>query len=364
MSSFSVPVTTIASINRHPDADRLAIVQLNGMLTQVIVQYPTDYTVGQRVCYIPADSIVPENIQRELGVEGKLAGSQHNRVKAIRLRGVFSEGLLYHATSDMNVGHNVADRLGITKYQPEIPANFSGVLAHYQHTVSYDLENFERYPDLFDSIEHFVVVTEKIHGTQFQLGFDPLANDSRLFDNSCWITSKGLAARQCVFDASAPDTVRNLYARVLCIDTDNFAQRLRSVVTEQWSAQRVTIFGEVYGRGVQDLSYGAERPEFRVYDAHIADPNSSYGRFLDEYEKQQLFKQLGVERVPVLYEGEFNRAEIETYRDGKTVVGGTNIREGVVITSAFEQRDPRVGRVIAKWISPNYKVRANGTEYN
>jgi len=54
-------------------------------------------------------------------------------------------------------------------------------------------------------------------------------------------------------------------------------------------------------------------------------------------------------------------------RDGRTMLGGTNIREGIVVRSATEARHEIHGRKICKIISPDYLIRRvkNGeaTEY-
>ena len=42
---------------------------------------------------------MPDDILEELELTGRLAGSKKNRVKAIKLRGVLSQGILYPATT-------------------------------------------------------------------------------------------------------------------------------------------------------------------------------------------------------------------------------------------------------------------------
>ncbi len=71
--------------------------------------------------------------------------------------------------------------------------------------------------------------------------------------------------------------------------------------------------------------------------------------------------------MPVLYRGAFDAKLLEEYRDGTTTVGGTNVREGIVVHSMVPGEHPMHGRKIAKFISPNYLTRKvkNGeaTEY-
>ena len=56
-SLFKVPFTTILKVENHPNADRLEIAFVYGF--QVIVQ-KGKYSAGNRVVYIPIDSILPQ----------------------------------------------------------------------------------------------------------------------------------------------------------------------------------------------------------------------------------------------------------------------------------------------------------------
>jgi hypothetical protein len=110
---------------------------------------------------------------------------------------------------------------------------------------------------------------------------------------------------------------------------------------------------------VQDLTYGTSQPSFRVFDIMVG--NSWLGWDV----MVETAAGLGLETVPLAYRGPFDVAALEAVRDGKTMLGGTNIREGVVVKSAMEDRHPYHGRKIAKMISPSYLLRSskNATEY-
>ena len=62
------------------------------------------------------------------------------------------------------LGQNVADELGITKYEPPVPEGMNGeVKPLHDHTIKFDVENIQRYPDVIQPGEP-VVMTEKLHG--------------------------------------------------------------------------------------------------------------------------------------------------------------------------------------------------------
>ena len=50
-------------------------------------------------------------------------------------------------------------------------------------------------------------------------------------------------------------------------------------------------------------------------------------------------------------------------RDGKDTISGTHVREGIVIRSVVEG-DNGGQRKIGKFVSPDYILRKNPTEYN
>lgn len=56
-----------------------------------------DFTEGERVEHIPEGSILPPDLIAEMGLADppRLAGAKHDRVKAIRLRGVLLQSLIY-----------------------------------------------------------------------------------------------------------------------------------------------------------------------------------------------------------------------------------------------------------------------------
>ena len=131
MSTFRVEVTRIDGVLPHPNADRLELVRIRGWKA---VAAKGVHAAGETVVYIPEDAVVPHPVLEALGLTGKLAGKEHNRVKAIRLRGELSQGLLVpmgvlHALAgpgEHAQGTDVAEALGITRWEEPIPAHLAG----------------------------------------------------------------------------------------------------------------------------------------------------------------------------------------------------------------------------------------------
>lgn len=375
MSTFSVPVVRIADDPiDHPNADRLSLMKIFGY---TVIANKVDgehrYKKGDYVVYVSEAGIVPEYLLRQgFWDEGKnkgmLAGSNGDRVKPIKLRSIFSNGIMFPLDHDesgwvlanrdgekqvFEDGDDAAGFLGISKYEPPIPMGMSGEVANlFGVPHKYDFENLERVPDIFEDGEE-VEASEKIHGSFCQVGYIPGLNHHEcFFGGNVYVCSKGLGAQGLVFkDNEAND--RNLYVLSLRAMLDNgLGERLEAI------GKPVRIFAEIFGQGVQDLGYGQKKPSVRVFDIKIGD------RFLGRDEFTATAEQLGLETVPVLYRGPFNLETLTKYRDGKDTISGTHVREGIVIRSIAERDHFVHGRVIAKMVSPDYHLRkGTQTEY-
>lgn len=395
MATFEVLVRQIDDVVDHPNADRLSICKILGY--EAITNKREDdagnlvhrYAKGDLIVYVPEAAVVPEHLLKQYGYwddekgKGMLAGKAGNRVKAIRLRQVVSQGLVWplRAGSFMGEpmlfadnseggtdggmmaravreGDDVAEYFGITKYEPPVPMGMSGeVAAVYEFALDFDIENEQNYPGFLDHDE--VEAREKIHGTCFRVAFRPEIQHEELFGSGkVAIASKGLGAKGLVFKNNEVNAAGNLYVRTaLELGLPEKIEALGSELNES-----VDLLGEIFGPGVQDLHYGMKVPEFQAFDIAVG------GRFLSADEKSAMFERLGVKQVPLLYRGPWDRDALIAVRDGKTTLGGQNVREGVVVTAVGPQDKREVGahrlRPILKMINPDYLLRKNATEYN
>lgn len=363
MSSFAVHVVRVV-IEPHENADALEIARVGDYRSIV---RKGQYVTGDLVAYIPEQAIVPDALLDELGLRGRLAGKEMNRVKAIKLRGVLSQGLVYPARPTWSEGQDVTAELGIVKYEPPVPSHMSGQVygAGPDRCVKYDIENVKAWPDVLVEGEP-VVFTEKIHGTWCQLGLVPEGAAGE--HGPLVVSSKGLAAKGLAFMPDAPDNAHNLYLRVA--RHLDFAARARRAFADHLAAGRpVFVLGEVFGAGVQDLSYGAKTDQdahlgFRVFDVYAG--WYGQGAFLSDAELDAACAALDLPRVPVLYRGPFSRAVMAEYTDGRETVSGRalHVREGIVLRPQRERHHPDLGRVQLKSVSEKYLLRSGGTEYN
>ncbi|MEV5878210.1 RNA ligase (ATP) [Streptomyces sp. NPDC052101] len=354
MSTLRV-TAEVLTVHEHPNADALELAQV-GLYRAVVAKGA--YRTGEVAVYIPEQSVLPPGLIEELGLTGRLAGGEANRVRAVRLRGELSQGIVCRpkALADVDLaraatdGTDFAERLGITKWVPPIPPTMNGEVESAPGLLPWvDIENVQRYPDIFAPGEP-VVLTEKLHGSACLLTY--VAEEGRVY-----VSSKGFGAKS----LALKEDPRNLYWRAM---RGHGVAEAAARLCARLGATRVGIFGEVYGAGVQDLSYGADgRRETLGYAAFdVSAEIDGTVRWLDA--AQLLEGELPV--VPRLYAGPYDIERVLEFASGRETVSGRglHLREGVVIRPAVERYSAVTGgRAIAKAVSPAYLTRKGGTEY-
>lgn len=274
MATFEVPVVKV-TILPHENADTLEIAQIFGYTA--VVQKGLLKT-GDLAAYIPEQSLVPETVLETMNLKGRLGGAQKNRVVPIKLRGVLSQGLLYPAPPKWVEGQNVAEELGITKWEPHIPAQLAGEVASCPHMkFTFDVENIKKYPNVLREGE-LVYITEKIHGTCLLVGgVSGEAMHPEMVNGGYYVSSKGQASKGLYMKDNQKNTT-NTYMRAvkeqIGLDALN---GLDNTLRGKWF-----LLGEVFGRGVQDLSYATSTPQFRAFGIWSEKKLQRGGRSKDE----------------------------------------------------------------------------------
>lgn len=359
MSTLRVTAERV-TIHTHPNADALELAQV-GLYRAVVAK--GRHQSGDWAVYIPEQAVLPEGLIEELGLTGRLAGADKNRVKAIRLRGELSQGIVclpeVLGSVDLAAAHaedrDFAAELGIVKWVPPVPVHMSGdVVAAGDLLPWHDIENIKRYPGIFAPGEP-VVATEKIHGSACLYTLTP---------DGDFVSSKGFGAKGLALTRDE----KNLYWRtVLGHRVPEAAARLAAI----FGAERVGVFGEVFGQGVQDLAYGAkahgELPGYAVFDVALSDAGGAV-RWVDAEELEGVLAGLEIRlpTAPRLYAGPYDEIALIGLAAGRETVSGTaaHLREGLVVRPARERRSDVTGsRAIGKLVSDAYLTRKGGTEY-
>ncbi len=336
MSEHRVDIVPVI-LEKHPNADSLSIVRVG---EYVCVARTEDWIGKNKAAYVEPDYMVPSDRDEFKFLGASLKEQENNgvkgyRIKAKRLRGVMSMGLLAPCPTGAEIGDNVIDRFGIARYEPPIrccgtnPGSTPGVDAtgappgvYYK----YDIENGYKYcQQMIDGEE--VVVTEKVHGANGRYCF--LDGQMNCSSRTEW----------------KKESEGNLWWKALANHPE-----LRTFCEAN---PGVCVYGEIYGQ-VQNLKYGLNQVKFVAFDLLRA------GRWIPHDEAHELGKDLPW--VPVLYRGPYVKETIFALADGDSVVaswrGAKQIREGIVIKPVVERSCHALPRVQIKLVSNEYLERA------
>lgn len=366
MSKYIVPIMLIDKIKEHPNADKLEIAVLQGW--ECIVQKGV-YKVGDKVIYIPIDSILPIDVECILfGPDSKITPSK-NRIRTIKIRGEWSQGMVVPLTTlgieeEIIVGTCVAERLGLKKYEP--PQKSLPTVMKGKQVRKKDVEpNFTQYTDLnhldyniFRMKEKNVVAHEKIHGTNFRAG---------------WVlrTPRSIFERIGIF-LHLIDKYRFVYGsrRVQLQDKKKWKGFYPSNVYEKTVQQYdlknriprgIVVYGEVYGDGIQKgYTYGCTKGDTRLILFDIKEGD----KYLGHDCVWMYAAKLGCFSVPTICTcTPFDLEKLKKASEGKSMlVGATEEREGIVVRPLKGENDMN-GRLIFKLINPSFHANKNNTDF-
>lgn len=362
-STFKVEVVPVELV-KHPDADRLSIAIVKGWECVVATEQFDGIKLG---AYIPLDALLPRT-DRFLSFF-KDSMKERFRVKAVKLRGVISMGILIPAEPHWELGQDVKDELGITKYEEPEDVKFAGDNAKKKHDVKpwtiawvkkflrkwfgswdsfkYNFKEllkgkmivstyFSRYTDIENIKNHMgtfkpgdeVIATEKVHGTNARFGW---------IDGDYMVGSHN--------QQKHPEGEHNVYSLI------SKKLGLKKLLKGKGN---IIVFGEIYGPGIQkNFTYGATETKLIVFDI------VREGRYLDYDEFEKLAKELGLETAPVIYRGPFDIAKIKELAELDSTVSTIpkSIREGLVVRGV-------TGHTILKHISTRYLMAKGNTEHH
>lgn len=363
------------SMTKHPGADKLSIVDIFGFQCVVATDAWNGFT---KAAYIPPDSIV--KVSRPefsfLAAEAKVDGTY--RVKAKRLRGVLSFGMLVPAPEGSEIGDNVADILEVIHYDPikhrKNPNQgglfMSGEIAKSPNVycTKYDLDSGRRYAAEMFQPGEMVIVTEKIHGANSRYVF----SDGQMHCGSRTEWKKEIpdyshvTVESLVEKGKTPEEAATIVQKL----SERVAKRnMWWVVLDRTPGLRklceanpdLVVYGEAFG-AVQDLNYGRKKGDvdFVCFDM------MKDGKWLNYKDAYALAKQFDVPWAPLLAEMPYDFKKICDLAEGKTTIkfpadskDARHVREGCVIRPYEERYHPRLGRVCLKWVGAGYLEKSD-----
>lgn len=352
MSDLVIETVAIDKVKPHPNADRLEIVEIGGWQ---VVAGKGNHEAGDVVVYIPPDAMIPEDVASRWGVSDYLKWRGQvrtkGRVKVVKLRGEFSYGFIAPNETGDDIGVDLAAHYDIDKYEEPIghqagPKSNEHPLFH-RYTSINNLRN-SKYSKLLNYGEP-LVVTEKIHGTNSRIGWIRIDGNLEL----------AIGTHRTQLQTELAGTYR------LPLDTytmpfyDLYNWIMDAAETGEWEyINSIIVFGEIYGKGVQHLHYGAENKDYRVFDIAVN------GKYLHEDAMRYICEQVGLPVVPRLSLGVFTFETLLEMAEGDTTLKDSHIREGIVVRPMVENVTNRGERMIFKVIGGGYLAETNRTEHH
>lgn len=356
-TEFSAEVVRITAIQVHPNADKLELARfemkgLGETAYEVVIQKGTA-KVGDLMGYFSVDCVLP-TAHPEFAFLAK-EGRTHHRLRAARLRGVYSQGLLVKVPADNRwypYGEQIAEHYGVTYHRDPEPSGLGPTAPSAKLKVQpcpvYGVDSLKKMPRLFDEGES-IFITEKIHGTNFRFG---------------WVRRKlfGIPFGW-KFVVGSHRVMKGTRKTGHFYGSDIWLQAAETMgLSEKTAGYKglifyAELFGYTYdGAKIQDMTYGRQPdrgPGLAVFDIRDLVNNDWY----DAWDRLDVCFETGLPHVPVLNSCTFYRpgiADLYAERQSSTLHAGT-IREGVVIESLSGSRKK------AKFVSQAYLLRKDAS---
>ena len=355
-------VGIIGSVSEIPGADNIELVTVGGWNA---ITKKGEYKVDDLVVVATTDAVIPQKLSDDLGVTNYLRKGQ--RVRTVKLRGVYSECLIIPMTSLSGKGAkgipgtDLMQTLGITKYEPPVKTVQLSVggrkIKYHQNPnfkVYHKFPNQKNVPDMF-SEEDEVVITRKLHGTNARYGIVrkkrlSLWDRVKMFFGNQWVgfdyiygshnVEKG-SDSQGFYSTDVWDDVARKY---------DIRNKLWSHVKDTYEPYDLTegfiIFGEIYGAGIQkNYDYGLTDVKFAGFDVEVDGEYQPYMR------EKAHFEVMDLPQVELLYQGNWNKEEQDKFVFGNFIEGTKVPHEGIVVKSVTGVRSK-----VSKVINPDYLI--------
>jgi len=332
-------VEKIKDVIPHPNGDRLDIVTVLGY--QCITQRGL-YNPGDIVIYIQPDSILPELAWAE-----DYRKYSPKRIKAVKLRGAWSEGILVSKNllegvidtcifNSTQIGNDVSHLLGVTHYEPPAPQelNAKGFLPHgIGKTDEERWENMvERLP-LGESVD----ITLKIDGQNWS-AYYKLDTDEF-----------GVLGRNMEYKL---DCHNNYTAQIERYDIEN---KLKSYCKKHNVS--LCIRGESYGNSIQKGSHNphSSKPAgLAIFSVYLLDERR-YARKGDEFYFPNVCKEMGLPHVPIIQQDVILTMDLINYYSSELVLIDGDSFEGVVVNHSEFTKEIEIDKG-----ESSVKVKFNG----
>ena len=267
-----VTVQKILDLQPIPGADAIEVAQVLGW--KCVVK-KGEFRVGELAAYFEIDSLLPVEPWTDFLRKGD---PRPFRLRTVKLRGVQSQGLALPLnkvplkSGDYEIGQDVTEMLGVTKYEAQIPADLAGICkGNFPSFIpKTDEPRLQSHPGVIAEIQGKLMRgTLKIDGTSTTIFRD----DERF----------GVCSRNMELVESDTNAYWKMAKKL----------NLRSY-TGNWAVQ-----GELAGPGIQGNRLGLTEPTFFAFSLYDIEE----GRFKNHVQLAAFCAATGLNIVPTVFDG-------------------------------------------------------------
>jgi RNA ligase (TIGR02306 family) len=324
-------IQKIKSLSPIEGADAIEKAQVLGW--QLVVK-KGEFNVGDFCVYCEIDCVMPDKPEFAFLKPRKM------RIKTVKLRGQISQGICFPLSvlpegTPITEDLDVTELLGITKYEPPIPAFLEGVMKG-------------RFPSFIPKTDEprVQIVQELLDENQ---------------GTKCYITEKidGSSTTFYMKDGEFGVCSRNL--EFLEDDKNSMWQFARETNLENKLRslnKNYALQGEIVGENIQKNTLNLKGQTVYFYNVFDID---AY-KYLDFTEFVLLIESLGLKTVPIISKDYILENDIDKIVEmsiGKSLINPQGWREGIVIRSQKEQFT-KGERLSFKAVNPKFLLKYDG----
>ena len=302
-------VRTISAVRPIDGADAIEAVQVDGWQC---VAKKGEFSQGDPCVYFEIDSFLPAGnpafaFMESRGKQKDTHGREGYRLRTIKLRGTLSQGLALPLSAvgvdDAQLGDDVTDAIGVTKWEPPMPAcgEAKGAIPGWIRKT--DQERIQNMPEIL-GLELDYEVSVKLDGSSMTVYHR---------DGETGVCSRNLDLRE---------TEGNSFWSVA--RRSGLPEKLANI-------GNVAIQGELIGPGIQGNQEKLSYHDMYVFDVWLIDEQ----RYARQEERLAIVKQLGVPHVPIIH---YKARAPKTVSEALDLADGPSLnpavkREGLVFKS-------------------------------
>lgn len=325
-------IQTISNLSPIENADAIEVARVLGW--NVVVK-KGEFSVGDECVYVEIDSVFPPD---NPDFEFLTKGGANKRLKTVKLRGQVSQGICFSTgilpTGKYNRGDDVTELLGITKFDPPIPAQLAGQMkglfpSFIQKTDEPRVQSLDHVLERFEGVP--ALATEKLDG----------ASTTMYIKNGEF----GVCSRNIELLETPESTLWQLSHRYAVCEA------LES------EGRNLAIQGEAVGDGIQGNKYRLPKNDRRWYVYSIFDIDRY--EYLGSEELKEICGRHGLLTVPEVAQFSLpgSSDELVEMSKGMSALNPQIKREGIVIRSVEETQVTEIGRLSVKAINPEYLLK-------